>query len=196
MEKLVDEGKTKLIGVSNFSTPKLKRLLGVCRIHPVVNQVELHPYFPQKGLVEFCQKNEIHVTAYSPLGCTPVPYLIERRGPGPLEDPTVRFHTVQSIHRVNLKADRFQINQLAKKYSRTPAQVILSHMIHLGVSVIPKNNSRGRISENFDCLFELEQADYKLLGNLMGARGERGVRNLETREYLGFDNFNEEVEEP
>lgn len=69
-------------------------------------------------------------------------------------------------------------------------------MIHLGVSVIPKSNSLQRISENFDCLFELEQSDYDLIANLMGPRGEKGVRNLETKEYLGFDNFNEEVEEP
>ena len=89
MEKLVDNGKTKIIGVSNFSTPKLERLLSVARIRPVINQVELHPYFPQRGLVNFCQKNKIHVTAYGPLGCTPVPALIGRKGPGPLEDETV-----------------------------------------------------------------------------------------------------------
>ena len=54
---------------------------------PVVNQIELHPYFPQRGLLEFCQNNGIHVTAYGPLGCTPVPVLIGRKGPGPLDDP-------------------------------------------------------------------------------------------------------------
>ena len=42
----------------------------------------------------------------------------------------------------------------------------------------------------------MDEADFKLIDNLMGERGERGIRNLETREYLGFDNFNEEVEEP
>lgn len=89
MEKLVDIGKTRMIGVSNFSTPKLKRLLSKARIHPVVNQVELHPYFPQRRLVDFCQKTAIHITAYGPLGCTPVPVLIGRNGPGPLEDKTV-----------------------------------------------------------------------------------------------------------
>ena len=55
----------------------------------MVNQVELNPYFPQKGLLEFCHRNQIHVTAYGPLGCTPVPVLIGRPGPGPLEDKTV-----------------------------------------------------------------------------------------------------------
>jgi diketogulonate reductase-like aldo/keto reductase len=176
MEGLCDRGKARLIGVSNFSSPKLRKLLLTARIHPVVNQVELNPYFPQKGLVEFCQKNEIHVTAYGPLGCTPVPYLIGRTGPGPLEDVTVK--------------------ELASKYSKTPAQVCLSHMIWRGVSVIPKSNSVLRISENFDCLFGMTDRDNETLSNIMGSQGENGVRNLETRDYLGFDNFNEEAEEP
>jgi diketogulonate reductase-like aldo/keto reductase len=176
MEKLVEKGKTRLIGVSNFSKPKLERLLQAARIHPAVNQIELNPYFPQKGLVEFCQRNDIHVTAYGPLGCTPVPYLIGRTGPGPLQDS--------------------EIKRLAAKYHKTPAQVCLSHMIWRGVSVIPKSNTLARISENFDCLFTMEDADNEVLSNLMGANGEKGVRNLETRDYLGFDNFNEEVEEP
>ena len=106
MEHLVDKGKAKMIGkkvrpfpamyglnkmpgVSNFSSPKIKRLLSSARIHPAVNQVELNPYFPQKGLFRYCQANHVHVTAYGPLGCTPVPVLIGRRGPGPLDDPTV-----------------------------------------------------------------------------------------------------------
>lgn len=69
-------------------------------------------------------------------------------------------------------------------------------MINRGVSVIPKSNNVQRISENFDCLFDLDTADFTLVDNLMGENGERGVRNLETRDYLGFDNFNEDVEEP
>lgn len=107
MENLVEEGKAKLIGnvqsqpfnvielteigVSNFSSPKLERLLKTAKIHPVVNQVEIHPYFPQKGLVEYCQAKKIHVTAHCPLGGAPIPVLIGREGPGPLEDPTVCF---------------------------------------------------------------------------------------------------------
>ncbi|KAL8994134.1 MAG: hypothetical protein Q9169_005810 [Polycauliona sp. 2 TL-2023] len=176
MESLVDKGKTKMIGVSNFSSPKIKRLISSARIHPVVNQVELNPYFPQMGLFEFCKANNVHITAYGPLGCTPVPALIGRLGPGPLQD--------------------VQIGEIAQKYSRTPAQVILGFMISRGVSVIPKSNNPQRIAENFDCLFELDIEDYQTIDQLMGSNGERGVRNLETRDYLGFDNFNEEVEEP
>lgn len=85
---------------------------------------------------------------------------------------------------------------LAEKYSKTPAQIILCFMINRGVSVIPKSNNPKRIVDNFNCLFELDEEDFELLDNLMGTRGEHGVRNLETREYLGFDSFSEVVEEP
>ncbi|KAL2786237.1 Aldo/keto reductase [Aspergillus keveii] len=176
MERLVDDGKAKLIGVSNFSSPKLERLLKTARIHPVVNQVEIHPYFPQKGLVEYCQAKEIHVTAHCPLGGAPIPVLIGRKGPGPLEDS--------------------EILRIAAKYNKTPAQVILCHTICRGISVIPKTNNTRRIVENFDILFDLSDDDFLTIDRLVGERGEHGVRNLETRDYLGFDNFNELIEEP
>jgi len=65
-----------------------------------------------------------------------------------------------------------------------------------GISVIPKSNNDKRIRENFDCIFDLAEEDFKLIDNLMGTHGEQGVRNLNSLEYLGFDNYNEEVEEP
>ena len=85
---------------------------------------------------------------------------------------------------------------LAKKYKRTPAQVILCFMISRGVSVIPKSNDPARIEANFDCVFLLDQADFVAIDNVLGSPTEIGTRNLETRDYLGFDNFNEEAEEP
>jgi diketogulonate reductase-like aldo/keto reductase len=89
-----------------------------------------------------------------------------------------------------------QILQIAQKYDKTPAQLILCHTICRGISVIPKTNNPKRILENFDVRFELHEDDFKTVDKLMGERGERGVRNLETRDYLGFDNFNEVIEEP
>lgn len=62
--------------------------------------------------------------------------------------------------------------------------------------MIPKSNNLQRIEENYDCLFDMDPADFSIIDKLMGVDGERGVRNLETRDYLGFDNFNEEFEEP
>lgn len=69
MEDLVKEGKVKNIGVSNFNIKQLQDILDSCEIKPVTNQIEVHPYFQNDALVEFCQKNGILVTAYGPLGC-------------------------------------------------------------------------------------------------------------------------------
>jgi diketogulonate reductase-like aldo/keto reductase len=68
MENFVDEGKVKSIGLSNFNISQIKEVLEKCRIKPVVNQVEVHPYFQNTELVDFCQTNDIIVTAYAPLG--------------------------------------------------------------------------------------------------------------------------------
>jgi len=85
---------------------------------------------------------------------------------------------------------------LARKYAKTPAQIVLCQTICRGISVVPKTNNSARILENFETLFNLDDEDFHNIDNLMGPRGENGVRNLEMTEYLGFDNFNEEVEEP
>lgn len=71
MEALVLQGKTKSIGVSNFTADLLKELLKECKIKPAVNQVELHPYLPQNELLQYCKQNDIVLTAYSPLGSRP-----------------------------------------------------------------------------------------------------------------------------
>lgn len=89
-----------------------------------------------------------------------------------------------------------QIAEVAKGYSRTPAQVILCYLLCRGISVIPKSNNEKRILENFDCIFDLAGEDFKLIDDLCWADGERGERSLNSLEYLGFDNYNEEFEEP
>jgi diketogulonate reductase-like aldo/keto reductase len=68
MEELVAQGKCKSIGVSNFNISQLQELLKVCKIKPVVNQFEVHPYYQNEALVKFCQENDIIATAYAPLG--------------------------------------------------------------------------------------------------------------------------------
>lgn len=68
MEKLVDSGKAKSIGVSNFSIEQVERILANARIPPATNQVELHAYLQQPELVSFLKSKNIVVTAYSPLG--------------------------------------------------------------------------------------------------------------------------------
>lgn len=70
MEDLVDQGKVKSIGLSNFNIEQTKEILSICRIRPVCNQVEVNPYFQNEELAEFTQKENIMIVAYAPLRST------------------------------------------------------------------------------------------------------------------------------
>ena len=68
MERLVDEGKCKAIGISNYYEDDVADLLSYARVKPACNQIELHPRLPQDALVEYCKQQGMVVTAYSPFG--------------------------------------------------------------------------------------------------------------------------------
>ncbi|WAQ92899.1 hypothetical protein PtA15_17A381 [Puccinia triticina] len=68
MIKLLDTGKVKAIGVSNFEIEHLEALNKATGVAPTVNQIERHPLCIQADLVKYCNSKNIHVTAYSPLG--------------------------------------------------------------------------------------------------------------------------------
>ncbi len=127
MEELVDAGKCRHIGVSNFNQSSIESLLRSCRIRPEVNQIELQPCLPQKELVEFCQAQEILVTAYSPLGS-------RDRGSRKSAEPNL----------FELPA----VVQIAKQHKRTPAQILLAWLINRGVSAIPKSTNPERLRQN------------------------------------------------
>jgi len=90
MERLVDIGAVRAIGVSNFSVKKLKHILSFCKIKPAVCQVEIHPYWRQTEIIEFCEQNKIHVTAYSPLGSPDSASVLGRSGPNLMDDAAVK----------------------------------------------------------------------------------------------------------
>ncbi|RKP11515.1 putative GCY1-galactose-induced protein of aldo/keto reductase family [Piptocephalis cylindrospora] len=120
MEALLDTGKVKAIGVSNFDIPHLQRLLSHCKVRPAVNQVELHPLLPQAELLEFCAKEDIHLSAYCPIGS----------GKAVLDHPV--------------------IEDIARRTKRSPAQVVLAWAIERGTSVLPKSVTPARIESNID----------------------------------------------
>ena len=129
MEACVKAGKTKGIGVSNWSIPKLKLLLDNCSIPPAINQVERHPYPQQPALLQFCQEIGIHVTCYSPLGSMDRADDFKAADePQILETPT--------------------IVDIAGKRGTTPAQVVLQWAMQQGTSAIPKSVNPGRMAEN------------------------------------------------
>jgi alcohol dehydrogenase (NADP+) len=125
MIKAQEAGLTRHIGVSNFSVRKLTQLVVNSRYKPEVNQVEMHPLLTQVPLMEFCQKHEIILTAYSPLGSR------DRK----MENAPDLFALPE-------------VQELATNHQCTPAQVLIAWAVNRGTSVIPKSVTPSRMSEN------------------------------------------------
>ena len=146
MEKAVNKGLVKHIGVSNFSIPKLQQILKTSQLKPQVNQIERHPYLQQQKLIDFCKSNDIHVTNYSPLGSGD-------RGFKKDEEPVLLNDPV--------------IATIAQKHSCTSAQVLLAWALHTGTSVAVKSVSSKRLEENFAAgNVILDDDDMKLIESL------------------------------
>ncbi|KAJ8973418.1 hypothetical protein NQ317_016701 [Molorchus minor] len=145
MEECVNLGLTKSIGLSNFNAEQIDRVLKKCKIKPVCNQVEVNPNLNQKKLIDFCRQRQrdIVIVGYCPLGRS------EYAGTPGFPDPTIYDPKVAEI---------------AKKYNKTPAQVVLNYLISLGISVIPKSVTKSRIIENIDVFdFKLDPGDVSYL---------------------------------
>ncbi|MFQ3544981.1 aldo/keto reductase [Halobacillus rhizosphaerae] len=126
LEQLKHDGKVKAIGVCNFDTDHLQRLLDECDVKPAINQIECHPYLAQNDVKEFCRQKGILVEAWSPL----------MQGGEVLKDDVI-----QSI---------------AEKHGKTSAQVVIRWHLQNDTVVIPKSVTPHRIEENFDVFdFEL-----------------------------------------
>ena len=129
-EKLQADGRIRSIGVSNFEVEHFERLAAETGVVPAVNQVELHPQFPQAELRAYHAEHGILTESWGPIG----------QGKGLLENEHVQ--------------------EVARRRGRTPAQVVLRWHLQLGLVVIPKSVTPSRIAENialFD--FELDDED-------------------------------------
>lgn len=141
IEKLLETGKVRSIGVSNFSIKTLEELLPQCSIVPATNQVELHPCLPQDDLKAYCEAKGILLTAYSPLGRSKTFFA---------EQPLIR--------------------DLAEKYETTPAQIILSWGVQRGTVVVPKSENESRMLANIT-LVKLSEEDMREIGALHSKPG-------------------------
>ncbi|XP_068344226.1 NADP-dependent D-sorbitol-6-phosphate dehydrogenase-like [Pyrus communis] len=144
-EELVSMGLVRSIGNSNYDIFLTRDCLAYSKVKPAVNQTETHPYFQRESLVKFCQKHGICVTAHTPLG-------------GAVAN-SEWFGSVSCLDDPVLK-------NLAEKYKKTAAQVVLRWGIERNKVVIPKMSKLERLKENFPTAHnELENEPY-MLGKL------------------------------
>ncbi|SDC04940.1 Aldo/keto reductase [Raineyella antarctica] len=153
LEALLADGRVRAIGVSNFMPHHLDRLLAATDVVPAVNQVELHPYFAQRGVQEADASHGILTQAWSPIG-------------------GITFYPGWGEDRRNVMQDP-AIAAIAQEHGKSPAQVMLRWHLQQGRSAIPKSTHPGRIAENFDVFdFELGTDELARIDAL-----DTGVRN-------------------
>lgn len=132
MEKACKEGKAKAIGLSNFNQAQIQEILDMCEVKPTVLQTEVHPYFQEKELKRFLDKEGIVIQAWYPLG---------HGDKALLEEPLFA--------------------ELGQKYGKTNAQIILRWHIQDGNIVIPGSKNPAHIQDNFD-LFDFSLTDEEM----------------------------------
>lgn len=109
MEQCFKLGLTKSIGLSNFNSQQIDRILSIAKIKPVINQIECHPNLNQKKLINFCKERDIAITAYSPLGSP------KRLWAKPDDSQVAIDHPI--------------IAKIGEKYKKSPAQVVLRYLV-------------------------------------------------------------------
>ena len=132
MEKAYRDGKVRAIGLSNFNEEQICEILNICEVKPSVLQTEVHPYYQEKELKKFLSHEDIKIQAWYPLG-----------------------------HGDSKLLNEPYFTQLAQKYGKTNAQIILRWHIQDGNIVIPGSKNNDHIKDNFDVF------DFKLIENEM-----------------------------
>jgi diketogulonate reductase-like aldo/keto reductase len=122
LERLVDDGQCKAIGLTDITLETLREIVAAARIKPALVQAELHPYFPQWDLLEFCREHGIVVQAGAPLAHDMSPRIVD--------DPV--------------------ITRIAQRVGKTPAQVALAWAVQRGTAVLTTSTKSDRIRANFE----------------------------------------------
>ena len=150
LEEALAAGKVRAIGVSNFAESHLDELRTAASIQPAVNQIELHPRFPQAGMRDYAATHGIAIESWSPLGGTPLSW-----GDTP-----------------NTLLGDSLVAEIGRKHGRSPAQVIIRWHLDQGLIAIPKSVHPERIAQNIEVAdFALDEADLAAFASL--ETGER-----------------------
>lgn len=166
METFLKEGRAKAIGVSNFSSAHLEKLMAKTSVVPAVNQIELHPFFIQKDLRSTHKKLGIVTQSWSPIGG------INVYRP---KDPNAVLNAIKHP----------TVLALAEKYNKTGAQIVLRWQLDHGNCAIPKSVYAERIKENFDVFdFKLSPEEIAEIDQLdTGVRGGPNPETLDTKTF-------------
>jgi diketogulonate reductase-like aldo/keto reductase len=122
LERLVDEGDCRAIGLSNVSLDKLREIVAGARIKPAVVQVESHPYLPEWELLDFCREHGIVLLAFAALGHGMTPNILEDK----------------------------VITTIAERVHKSPAQVALAWAVQRGTAFLTTSTNPQRIRGNYD----------------------------------------------
>jgi diketogulonate reductase-like aldo/keto reductase len=168
LERLLADGAVRAIGVSNFMPMHLDRLLAETSVVRTANQIELHPYFQQTGLQRIHGERAIATQAWSPIGGITSYRGGEKRT---FDDPTLL--------------------DIARRHSRSAAQVMLRWHLQEGRSAIPKSTRPARIAENFDVFdFELSRDEVAAIDAL-----DTGVRGGPDPDTITLETYGREIPE-
>lgn len=138
LEEAYHAGKIRAIGVSNFYADQLKNLILTCDVKPVINQIEVNPWYQQKQEIKLNQAEDVRVEAWAPFA--------------------------EGKHNIFQNEVLAEIGQ---KYGKANGQVILRWLMQRGIVVIPKSVHKNRMEENFDVFdFELSDEDMQTIAKL------------------------------
>jgi len=148
MEALVEKGLTKSIGVSNYGVQHLMNLLSFCKIKPVVNEIEYHPYLVQSDLKYFCQTEGVQIIAFNSL----------------IKGKYVNTHF--STANLNVMEEPIVV-EMSKKYQKTPGQIVLNWALVQDIVVIPASSNPKRFKENAESMnFRLSKEDVEKVSSV------------------------------
>ncbi|KZF22055.1 putative NAD(P)H-dependent D-xylose reductase xyl1 [Xylona heveae TC161] len=150
LEKVVDAGLARSIGISNFRAVLIIDLLRYARIRPATLQIEHHPYLTQPQLIKYAQGEGIAVTAYSSFG-----------------PPSFVDAGMDSAKGVPSLFEHDAVVEVAHRHNKNPSQVLLRWATQRGVAVIPKSNNQNRLAQNLHVNdFDLSQEDLDKISSL------------------------------
>jgi len=137
LEEAYEAGKARAIGVSNFSPSDIQNILDHCEVVPHVNQIGYFIGLDQSETINYCNKHNIFIEAYSPLG---IGYLLQNT----------------------------DIQDVAKKYNKSAAQVCIKYLLQKGTAPLPKSTHEERIIQNAEMDFEISVEDMAFLDTIQG----------------------------